>query len=340
MKLLIVGDLHLRDRRGYADSVSDGRLSEQQTILNTILDAGKSCDRIILLGDNFNSKNNTSLTISLFTNFIEGFSPKPVYILSGNHSKSANGKSALDFLKEIKGKHWTVVTDKIEVIDELVLCPYFYKNELGCETNEEAAEKVMGMLPDGKFMFAHQAISGAKVRGTITDMFNEIVLPAEKLAEKYEKTFFGHIHNAQTLLNGKIIGSGSVFCDEAGETSKSIWTLDTEANNVIETVLPGRGIHSLVDPTIDDLLKIEKSNIIRAVLTKKVEPAEMEELKEQLRKFDAYVLLEQYPSERRKLVYNEKANILESSTEELLEIYSKQNKVNLTSLANGWNIIK
>lgn len=340
-KLLIVGDMHLRDRRGYADYIEDGRLAEKDGVLNYIVDLSSDCDGVVFLGDNLNSKNNTSGVIKEFVNLLERLSPKTVFVLAGNHEAHADGRTAIDFLKEVKGKHWRVITNTVETIDGLTFCPYFYKNELGCETNEEAAIKLLPLLmAGGEYLFAHHAFTGSSVHSTMADTFNEIVLPADKLAEYYKGIFFGHIHESQTLLDGKIIGTGSVFCDEMGETSKSVWKLDLEANKVSQHTLPSRGIYGLTDPSLKSLDLIGKNNIVKVVLTEHIDAPSMEKIKEKLREFDAYVLLEQYPSERRKLVHNEKTNVLDLPVEELLKIYAEQNKINFQTLSTGWNILK
>lgn len=349
MKILVCGDMHFRGERGYAQYIEDGRRSEVLTTLNFISGLGRESDAVVFMGDNLDSKNNTSVVIKEFVSFLESFAPKPVYIIAGNHTKSASGHAAEDFLKEIEGKHWKVFTNEIgiEVLADgtkLTFCPYFYKNEFGIDSNEEAAQHLMDLLPKQEhkvdYLFAHHGVTGSKVRHMMVDTFNEIVLPAEELANRFKRSFFGHIHQSQTLLDGKIIGTGSVFCDEAGEVSKSVWTLDTEANTVTEHVLPSRGIYSLNDPSIESLDLIEKHNIIKVVLTQRLDAPAIEALKTKLRTFSAYVLLENYPNERRKLVHNEKTNALDFSIEELLEIYAKQNDIKLPNLIKGWGILK
>lgn len=61
-------------------------------------------------------------------------------------------------------------------------------------------------------------------------------------------------------------------------------------------------------------------------------------LKEKLKKFDAYLLLEQYPRERKKVHFEE--GMLEFSTEKLLEIYAKEREVDVKKLMLAWDIIK
>lgn len=337
--------MHFRPERGYAQYIEDGRRAEVKNTIDFIINIGRSCDAVVLLGDNLDSKNNSSSVIKEFVSFIESFAPTPVYIIAGNHTKTAAGASAEDFLKEIEGKHWKVFTDSVgeEILSDgtkMVFCPYFYKNEFGLDSNEEATQHLMDILPSGDFLFAHHGVTGSQIRHLMVDTFNEIVLPADELEKRYRGVLFGHIHGQQLLNNGKILGTGSVFCDEAGEVGKSVWVLDTSDGSYEEHKLPSRGIYSLVDPTLRDLELIDEKNIIKSILTNRLDAPQMEQIKERLRKFDAYVLLEQYPDERKKLVHNDAGNILDLSIEELLEIYAKNTNTDLIQLIKGWEIIK
>jgi hypothetical protein len=126
MKQLIIGDLHLRDVLPYSDIVHGGRTEEEKEVLDFIIAQSTDCDSVVLLGDVMNGKVNSSMTIKKLVNFLEQFGDKEIYILSGNHTKLADGRDSLDFLAEIRNKQWTVVTKEIlydkwalEVTDQL-----------------------------------------------------------------------------------------------------------------------------------------------------------------------------------------------------------------------------
>jgi DNA repair exonuclease SbcCD nuclease subunit len=335
-KALVIGDLHFKDRRGYADYIEDGRNSEEEEVYNALVTLSEDCDTVIMLGDQLNAKNNTTGVVTRFTNFIERFKDKKLYIIAGNHEKWANGKCALDYLSEIGNKHWTVITREVRVIDGMVFCPYFSREELGCETAEEATQKLVKSLPKGDFFFSHLAVSGATSRLMQVDLFNEPILPIEALA-KYKKSFFGHIHEPQQLSEN-IIGTGSVFTDEVGEIEKFAYTVN-QFGLVEKHKLPVRPIYNVTNPTLEELEKLRKLSIVKAVFVEKVN-SNLERIKDKLKDFDAMIVLEQYPTERRKIAFTEGKNILSLSVEELLDIYAKQNKIETDTLLKGWNIIK
>ena len=82
--------------------------------------------------------------------------------------------------------------------------------------------------------------------------------------------------------------------------------------------------------------KIPKSSIIKAVITSK--EINLDEIRTALKKFDAYLLLEQYPSERTKMHFDEGA--LDFTIENLLKVYSEEKKVDLSVLLEGYSLIK
>jgi DNA repair exonuclease SbcCD nuclease subunit len=335
-KALVIGDLHFKDRRGYADYIEDGRVGEEEEVYSALVRLAEDCDTVIMLGDQLNAKNNTTGVVTRFTNFIERFKDKKLYILAGNHEKWANGKCALDYLSEIGNKHWTVITREVKVIDGMVFCPYFSREELGCETPEEATQKLVSSLPKGDFFFTHLGVSGATSRLMQVDLFNEPVIPAEALS-KYKKSFFGHIHEPQQVSEN-IIGTGSVFTDEVGEIDKFAYTVN-KFGLVEKHKLPVRPIYNVTDPTPEELNSLKKMSIVKAVFIEKV-GKEFDWIKSRLEGFDALIILEQRPTERRKIAFTEGKNILSLGVEELLEIYAKQNKIETGTLLKGWNIIK
>ena len=338
MKILAIGDLHLKPKLGYADYISDKREGEKQKILDVIVRIGKDCDTVVFLGDQLNSKNNSSDVIREFTELIERFKDKEVYILAGNHCKYPDGRTALDYLKEIDKPNWNVVTTDILHVNDITFCPYFYVSELDEEENEKAIAKLMKKLKGGNILFHHHAVAGTFTEGgTSTSIFDEIVLPRQELEKKYKKVIGGHIHRPQDIEN--TIVAGSIFCNEVGEHQKYVYTVDTEKLEVTPFPLPGRGIYKLTDPTEADIKKIKKGNIVKVELTKKTSAKKLSELKETLvGKFDAYVLLENYPTERQKVHFEE--GMLDFSIDKLLEEYAKTQKLAKDKLLKAWSLIK
>ena len=147
-KIGIIGDIHFKESLGYSDYIKDGRTKEKEEILEFIISSFSECDSVIFMGDQLNGRNNTSTVIKEFVSFLEAFNGKSIYIISGNHERFGNGKTAIDFLKEIKNENWHIMTDKYPSTKKVeglnsVFIPYSYKNEFDCESNKEAAEKIM-----------------------------------------------------------------------------------------------------------------------------------------------------------------------------------------------------
>lgn len=334
----IIGDLHLKENLGYSSYIKDGREAEKQEILDFIVNSLKDCDTIIFLGDQFNARNNPSRVIKEFVAFLERFNGKQLYILTGNHEIDSFGKTALDFLKELKKKdNWHVITDTIESINGFTFCPYFTKSQLAVKTDEEGIKMIMNKLEDNNILFIHSALSETSTTSGIqTNIFNEIVLPRKELEKRFKLVIGGHIHKPKNY--GNTIVAGSIFNQEVCEIGKSIWRINEDTLEIEEIKLPGRGIYKLTDPTNTDLNKIKEDSIVKVILTKKITKKKVEELKDRLGKFDAFVLIEDYPKERKKLVSDK--NVLEFEVEELIGLYAKQKQIDLNKLLNAFELIK
>lgn len=341
-KILVIGDMHFKPARGYADIIEDRREGEQKQVLDFIVEQSKDCDCVVLLGDSLNSKNNTSEVIKQFTNFIERFDGKRVFIIGGNHEKFGDGSSAIDYLSEIKNTNWQIFSKNHGEWENLLFLPFFAKTELECENAEESTKKVMKMIngSNAEAMFCHISISGSDTNGgTMTDLFDEVVLPREKLKKKFKATFGGHIHKPDQKDN--VVVSGSVFNDEVGEIRKYIWKLSSDFK-VEQIPLPGRSIYKIENPTWQELAMVPPTNsIVKVVLTEKYKDEDIEKIKEFLHKFDAYSLVEQYPKERRKLVsIGENNNILDFDMPSLLKVYAEQTGKDHDQLVRGWQLVQ
>jgi len=342
--ILAVPDLHFKERLSYADYIPDKREGERKEILDFIVETSKKCDSIVFLGDNFDRFSNPPEVIRAFTEFVERFSGKDVFILGGNHEKQPNGKTAVDYLREIKNPKWHIITNEVLNTDgdiKVSFCPYFFRQELEQEDNAAGAKELMKRLPGGDILFHHHAVSDTKTDGgAMADLFDEIILPRKALEKKYKLIVGGHVHKPQKI--GQTLVAGSVFANEANEDRKKVWTIDEKTLEVTEHELPGRSIVKINDPTIKQLDKIEKKSIVKVVLTEKRTQKEADELKAYLAdRFDAFLFLEQYPNERKKIIIeDDSGDITDYSVEKLLGIYSKAREVSLEKLNKAWKIIK
>jgi len=331
----IIGDMHFKDDLSYADYISDRRVSEKQNILDFVVKSFEDCKHIVFLGDNLNSRNNSSETNRSFVEFIERFGDKDIYIISGNHEKKGDGKTAIDFLGEVKKPNWHVLTKPSTFCLgdlEVDFLPYMLNRELGVETTEEAVDHILKELGGGDILFTHHCISGTVFNGIKTEDLKEIVLPKEKVEEMYELAVAGHIHAPQQY--GKVLITGNVFTTEVGEKEKFIYKID-ENLKVEKIHLPIRQIHKLENPSIEDLLKIPVSSIVKVVLSNK--EIDFDKLEEHLLKFDAHLIIENYPSERKKAHIEEGA--FDFSLEAVLKLYAEAKKIDHQKLLKGLHII-
>jgi len=335
-KILVVGDTHFRSNLSFADYIDDKREPEEKEILDFIIKQANDCSTVVFLGDLMNSRTNPPEVIKKAVNFIEAFDGKELFILKGNHD-DYGGKSTLDFLAEIKNKRWCIITNKIEEKNGMVFCPYFTKQELDEKTNEDATKKLIKMLPDGNILFVHHAISGSKSKEIPVSVFDEIVIPRLKLEKRYKQIFGGHVHTPSMINN--IIIAGSIFTHDVNEINTYVWKLNTTTMEVEQIKLPGRAIYKLENPKLENLKKLDKSSIIKVVLTIKYDKKDMAELKDMLSEFDASMVIENIPTERRKLDIG-KGTMLDFNIENLLQLYSKERNIPLEKLKAGFELIK
>jgi UDP-2,3-diacylglucosamine pyrophosphatase LpxH len=337
-KILIIGDLHLKEKLSYSDYVEDKRIPEKQAVINTIIEASQDCDKVVLMGDQFNSRNNSSIVIREFVNFIERFNDKDVYIIAGNHEKLGDGTSAIDFLQEIKNKKWHIVNKNIFEHDGLVFCPYFTNPEIGVKNNSEGIQYIMDNLPVGDILFLHHSINGFVGNNNMrTDDFSEIILPRDELEKRYKKVIAGHVHTHQIKNNTILVGS--IFTNEIGDNDKFIFKLDTTNLELQSIKIPNRRLVKIENPTEEILNNIEEYSIVKMVFS----DIKLKDIITRLRdiareRFDAYTIVEQYPRERKKVHFDDGA--LELSLDRLLEIYSKEKKVDIDKLKKAFELIK
>jgi len=328
-KILVCGDLHFRSEMSYSEYVKDGRKAEKKAILASILDLSAECDGVVLLGDCFNNRNNPSEVIREFVSFVESFGDKEIFIIAGNHEKTGDGKSALDFMREVNKPNWHIITNKIEKIGNLVFLPYFYKTEVGVNTNDKLKNYILKNLPEGDYLFGHHAFVGHT-----GDYYNEVALPLVKLKDKYKTIFMGHIHTPTHIEN--LILSGSVFTSEANEGTKFVYTLNLKTGKVKNHELPNRLIFKLDNPKLADIADLPNDSILKLFIKPELLTDEMKSLMIE-KKLNLFII---NTKESTRAKYKESDNLIDLSVTELLTMYAKQKKIDPAELIEGFLLIK
>ena len=192
------------------------------------------------------------------------------------------------------------------------------------------------MLEPNDVLFHHHTTSETITSSGIdVSIFAEPILPVDKLTKLFKQVVGGHIHKPQV---NKTIITGSIFTNEVGEIEKYIFKIDDKDPTKMEQIkIPGRGIFKLENPTTEDLEKITDKNILKVIITKK---QDLDELRKQLKRFDAYILIEQIPKKRKKMVYGKGESILEFDINDLLKLYAKEKNINIKSLQHAMDIIR
>lgn len=333
----VIGDLHMKEELSYADHILDHRVGEKKAVLDFIVESFKDCQHIVFLGDNFCHRNNSSEVNRDMVQFLERFGKKDIYLISGNHEKKGSGSTAIDFLREIKGKdNWHIYTEsgktKIGLYDVDFL-PYMLNSELAVSNRDEAVEKIMKTLKGGDILFAHHSISGTTFNGIKTDTLSEIVLPKIKLEKKYGLVVAGHIHQSQQ--NGRTLISGNVFTNEVGDIEKFIWKIKADLG-VEKIKIPQRSIYKLENPTLKQITELPKNSIVKIIISDK--KIDLDELSVVAAGLDAYLLVEDYPNTRKKAHIEEGA--FDFSIEALLKLYAKEKGIEEEKLLKGLALIK
>lgn len=328
MRLLIIGDLHLSNSLRYADYIPDRRNEEFERILKTLSEVGSTCDSVVFLGDLLQSKNPSIYTVEKLLSIIEIFSDLDIFFLAGNHEKGSDGKTALDFLNEIKGKKWTVVSDSIVSTNGLVFCPYFQKTEFGTNNLKKAADKFneeICLNKQGEFLFVHHAIMGIKYPELPDDFYSSELYVTKKTANLFKKVFCGHIHTPFEQDN--VICAGSIFNNEVGECNKYFYVLDIKPNNgytVEKYNVPTMPIRKVVLSKIEDLNDATVGGFAKVYLQSIFTPDELSKIRESLSsKYINYLLINNFKKNK----HSSETTDLIISTESLLELYAQKNKI-------------
>lgn len=340
MKLGIIGDLHLKLKLSFSEYIEDERLGEKQNVYNTIYREFEDCDGIVFMGDNLNCYMNSPSVITDFVQLIKGFSGKEIFILCGNHEVGLLGKSAIDFIKELKDPHIHAVIDDILKFDNFVFVPYFSTSSFNTKDHKEASLKLQEKIASfgGDYIFLHQAISGTEVGGGITtDSFLEIVLDKEFLKKNYKQVFAGHIHKHSQDENIKI--TGSVFTNEVNEKEKWIFKLNTDLNIVESIKLPVTPIVKIVNPD-DEKILLNKGNIVKCIISDVLLKDKIDHIKELLsQNTKAFIIIEQYPNQREKIEV-QNGGSFDFSIDNLLTIYASAKQQDINQINKAFNYIR
>lgn len=327
--------MHHRLELPYAAAFEDGRRGEWEEVTSAIHKASEAADMVILMGDNLNSRNNPSAVLSDFIGFLKGLGDKETHILCGNHER-AGFVTALDFLDRVDHPVWKVhTTPGVQEIKgiKIAFTPYMTPAMVaGTASNEEAVKVFIESSPEADLAVMHQGITGAKVHGTMVDLFNEMVFPQEELEKKYKKVFSGHIHSPQKV-GTKIQMTGSIFTMEVGEHSKSVFMYDTDTGATEEIPLPVRGIYLIEDNM--DMAKIPDTSIVKYIVTDK--EIDLDKKKKEMERFDASFVIEKYPMERRKMHVADGAMDLDINS--LLLMYSQVKGIEYNTLRQGLDLL-
>lgn len=343
----VIGDMHLKEVLSYGEYIGDRREQEKQAILTQIIEELSDCRYIVFMGDQLNAKNNPSEVLREFVKFIEAFGEREIYLLAGNHEKWGDGKSAIDFLKEVKKSNWHIITDQCTQYTlgslKASFCPYFSKVELDSKDDQEATNKLMSMLKkqaESELLFTHHAISDTLTNTDIsTNLFREIVLPKTELEQSFKLVIGGHIHRPQQ--HKKTIVAGSIFNNEIGEDGKKIWKISLPSLAVQSIQLFGRKIVK-IENDFSAIWDLPRNSIVKIILTDPALKDKIPDIKEAASKHlgqdGAWLLVEHFPNQRTKIIATE--DLTDVSLEKMIEIYAKHKKIDTAQLQLGLELIK
>ena len=341
MKIEIVGDIHQRFELPYASAIKDGRRSEWKEIKEKIIETAKICDAVVLLGDFYNARHNHSTVVKESIDLLNALGNKEIHIISGNHCRYGES-TALDFIQNLQHPNWFVYTrPQLTVIGKTpaMMIPFITPALLGVETKEEGIKTLIDMFLEEStpLAFIHQGISGSSINSIPVDFFEEIVLPQKEISEHFAYVFAGHVHGKQ-FLPPNIQITGSIFTANMGEQEKSIWVYDTDTNKTEEVKLPVRGLYKVEWENEQQFQKygIPDNSIIKCIVTDR--SVSLDFVKKTLSRFDASLIIEQYPDERQKIHFEE--GTLDLSVDNLLKLYADAKKINYSDLREGFNLIK
>lgn len=360
-RILVIPDLHAKPHLSYYDCVKDQREGEKQQILDFIIDQAKDCVYAVFLGDVLDAKSNPSLVLKDLASFLKRFSSDDrdtnLILISGNHDAKSNGESAMDQFQQLENFiPWKIITKNPQkltfndgIADYLTatFLPYTFKQQLQAKTKEEGTKLLMDKLESSDLLFHHHAIL-TEDNVEFMENFDEIVLPLNELRKKYKVALGGHIHTNTFQPDNGFITVGSVFTSEVGELDKYIVKITVDYNKydpldntrkiTYENIkLPTHPIVKVINPTEEDIDKLDVNSIVKFVVTDKIYKDNLTENK--LSKFYGYTINEMYKRERNKQNVSTNENILDLDLNGLLIEYSKVKNVELKALQEGLEMV-
>lgn len=345
MKVLIVGDAHFRHQLPYSTALPDGRASEWEGVKTFLKELSQDCGEIVLMGDNLNSKHNHSSVNSEFVQFLHGFGNKRIHMLVGNHERYGHS-SALDFIKETARENWLVydVISHVEIGGkDVLMLPFLTAGVLGAKDLVEAQQKLTATLKGVggmDYLFHHHVSEGTIWSQTADTEDLHEVLVAKEVFPQFKKVIGGHIHK-RAWVTDNVLVTGNLFTNEVGEHDKAVFILDTETNEITEHKVPCRGIFKVeVREAAEIPEDIPDASIVKVtVVDPALQGAGVTAIRELCERFDAYVLVEQYPRKRKRIQISE-AGALDFSLDNLIKVYAEARKVPHTELKMGLELLE
>jgi len=344
MKVLIVGDPHFRYQLPYSTALPDGRASEWEGVKRFLKELAEDCEEVVLMGDNLNSKHNHSTVNSEFVRFLQDFGEKKIHMLVGNHERYGH-ESALDFVKDMNHPLWKVYDEITETTiggKKTLMLPFLTAGVLGAANLEEAQVALTKELESrgaAEYLFHHHVAEGTIWgQSSETAELHEVHVPKSSFP-LYKKVVGGHIHKRNWVTDDVLV-TGNLFTNEVGEHDKAVFILDTETNAVTEHKVPCRGIYKVEvrEPNIP--AEIPDSSIVKVIVTNpELQGPGVAKIRTLCSRFDAFVLVEQYPRKRKKINISE-AGALDFSLENLIKVYAEARKVPAADLERGLELLE
>ena len=234
MKIFLYSDLHISRTSSILPQTSSNNLYtyRQDMILKTgefLADIIKkeNPDLIINLGDTFDQHTITSYDIDVASKFFKCFEQFniPHFVLVGNHEMVNQNFNAIEILNNIN--NITVISEPA-TIDVNDLLNVNEKLKLGFLPYCNYKDIIM--FPEATYLFSHQDIQGATIRG---DFKLPDGIEPNTLKDKYKLVFNGHIHKSSILCN--VINVGSITTHSFSDDENSIpqcYIFDTITNDL------------------------------------------------------------------------------------------------------------
>lgn len=244
MKALFVSDVHAHNFEQFATTLSSGRNSRFQAILNVLDEIRVLCcdhevDFVFCLGDMFH--NRTKVDVDVFGATWNAWKDiaaevEGVYLLVGNHD-SYTKKGDVHSLEPFREFATVIDQPMIERIGEVTFAAHPFT------TNMTQWHRFVAMLPNLDFFLFHQGICEAEV-GAFNISIKAEVSYSDMPLDKVQWCIGGHFHKPQFIGEEKrVLYVGSPLQHGFGERDeeKSVVLFDSAENSLrhIFTTSPG-----------------------------------------------------------------------------------------------------